>query len=50
MKQRKICVVITARPSYSRVKTALQAIKDHPELELQLVAAVLPCLDDTEVQ
>lgn len=39
MKQRKICVVITARPSYSRVKTALQAIKDHPELELQLVAA-----------
>lgn len=39
MKQRKICVVITARPSYSRVKTALQAIKDHPDLELQLVAA-----------
>jgi UDP-hydrolysing UDP-N-acetyl-D-glucosamine 2-epimerase len=34
---RKICVVITARPSYSRVKTALQAIKDHPDLELQLV-------------
>ncbi len=39
MSKRKICVVITARPSYSRVKTALQAIKDHPELELQLVAA-----------
>lgn len=39
MGKRKICVVITARPSYSRVKTALQAIKDHPELELQLVAA-----------
>jgi UDP-hydrolysing UDP-N-acetyl-D-glucosamine 2-epimerase len=36
---RKICVVITARPSYSRVKTALSAIKKHPNLELQLVVA-----------
>ncbi len=36
---RKICVVVTARPSYSRVKTALQAIQGHPQLELQLVAA-----------
>ncbi|MGV3538246.1 MAG: UDP-N-acetylglucosamine 2-epimerase, partial [Rufibacter sp.] len=36
---RKICVVITARPSYSRIKTALHAIKDHPDLELQLVVA-----------
>lgn len=39
MKKRKICVVITARPSYSRVKTALSAIKAHPNLELQLVVA-----------
>ncbi|MDA8640341.1 UDP-N-acetylglucosamine 2-epimerase [Flavobacteriaceae bacterium] len=37
--KRKVCVVVTARPSYSRVKTALQAIKDHPNLELQLVLA-----------
>ena len=37
--RRKICVVITARPSYSRIKTALQAIKDHKGLELQLVVA-----------
>ncbi len=36
---RKICVVITARPSYSRVKTALTAIQEHPALQLQLVAA-----------
>lgn len=36
---RKICCVITARPSYSRIKTALTAIKEHPELELQLVVA-----------
>jgi len=38
-KPRKVCVVVTARPSYSRIKTALSAIKDHPDLELQLVIA-----------
>jgi len=36
---RKICVVITARPSYSRIKTALRAIQQHDELELQIVLA-----------
>ncbi len=45
MKKRKICVVITARPSYSRVKTLLQAIKDHANLELQLVVAASALLD-----
>jgi len=44
-KKRKICVVVTARPSYSRVKTALQAIKNHPDLELQLVIAASALLD-----
>jgi UDP-hydrolysing UDP-N-acetyl-D-glucosamine 2-epimerase len=39
MSIKKICVVVTARPSYSRIKTALIAIKDHPNLELQLVIA-----------
>lgn len=43
--KRKIAVVITARPSYSRVKTVLQAIKDHAELELQLVVAASALLD-----
>jgi UDP-hydrolysing UDP-N-acetyl-D-glucosamine 2-epimerase len=42
---RKICVVITARPSYSRVKSALEAIQEHPELELQLVIAGSALLD-----
>ncbi|MUP41777.1 UDP-N-acetylglucosamine 2-epimerase [Christiangramia aestuarii] len=45
MNKRKICVVITARPSYSRIKTALEAIKDHPDLELQLVIAGSALLD-----
>jgi UDP-hydrolysing UDP-N-acetyl-D-glucosamine 2-epimerase len=43
--KRKVCVVITARPSYSRIKTALQAIKEHPQLELQLVLAASALLD-----
>ncbi|MBZ9787836.1 UDP-N-acetylglucosamine 2-epimerase [Psychroflexus sp. CAK57W] len=45
MPKRKICVVITARPSYSRIKTALTAIKLHPALELQLVIAGSALLD-----
>ncbi len=45
MSRRKICVVVTARPSYSRVKTALVAIRDNPELELQLVVAASALLD-----
>ena len=42
---RKIAVVITARPSYSRVKTVLIAIKKDPELELQLIVAASALLD-----
>lgn len=45
MPKRKIAVVITARPSYSRVKTVLSAIQKHPELELQLVVAASALLD-----
>lgn len=43
--KRKVCVVVTARPSYSRIKTALDGIKAHPELELQLVVAGSALLD-----
>lgn len=44
-RKRKVCVVVTARPSYSRIKTALEAIRDHPDLELQLVVAASALLD-----
>ncbi|CDM65179.1 UDP-N-acetylglucosamine 2-epimerase [Pyrinomonas methylaliphatogenes] len=44
-RKRRICVVITARPSYSRIKSALRAIQAHPELELQLVVAASALLD-----
>ena len=43
--RRKVCVVVTARPSYSRIKAALKAIKAHPKLELQLVIAASALLD-----
>tara|TARA_Y100000588_G_C14266772_1_gene930294 strand:- start:2154 stop:3308 length:1155 start_codon:yes stop_codon:yes gene_type:complete len=42
---RKVCVVITARPSYSRIKTVLAAIKNHPNLELQVVVAASALLE-----
>ena len=45
MPKRKICVVVTARPSYSRIKTALTAIQNHSDLELQLVIAGSALLD-----
>ena len=45
MKKRKIAVVITARPSYSRIKTALQASDEHANLELQLIVAASALLD-----
>jgi UDP-hydrolysing UDP-N-acetyl-D-glucosamine 2-epimerase len=45
VKRRKVCVVVTARPSYSRIKTALRAIDEHPDLELQLVVAASALLD-----
>ena len=43
--KRKIAVVITARPSYSRVKTVLAAIDAHPDLELALIVAASALLD-----
>lgn len=45
MRSRKICVVVTARPSYSRIRSALHAIRDHADLELQLVVAASALLD-----
>jgi UDP-hydrolysing UDP-N-acetyl-D-glucosamine 2-epimerase len=36
--RRSICVVVGSRANYARIKTALEAIRDEPELELQIVA------------
>lgn len=43
--KRKICVVITARASYAQIKTVLEAIKCHSELELQLVIGASALLE-----
>ncbi len=45
MTKRKIGVVVTARPSYSRIKSVLTAIQNHPNLELQLIVAASALLD-----
>ena len=37
--KRTICAVITARASYARIKSALAAIRDHPNLRLRIVVA-----------
>lgn len=42
---RKVAIVVTARPSYARIKTALKAIQQHPDLELQLIVAASALLD-----
>jgi UDP-hydrolysing UDP-N-acetyl-D-glucosamine 2-epimerase len=38
-KPRKICVVLVDRANYGRLKPVIQEIADHPELELQILAA-----------
>jgi UDP-hydrolysing UDP-N-acetyl-D-glucosamine 2-epimerase len=42
---RKVCVLITARPSYARIKSVLEAIQAHPDLELQLVVGASALLE-----
>lgn len=36
---KRICVVITARPSYSRVKSVLTALQQNPDVDLRIVVA-----------
>ncbi|MGB9338375.1 MAG: UDP-N-acetylglucosamine 2-epimerase [Polyangiales bacterium] len=42
---RKVCVIITARPSYSRIRSALVALKARDDIELQVVVAASALLD-----
>lgn len=42
---RKICVVIGSRANYSSIKSAMRAIQEHPELELQVIIAASALLD-----
>ncbi len=42
---RKICVVVASRANYGRVKSVMTAIKNHPDLELQLIISGSMLLD-----
>jgi len=44
--KRCICVVITARPSYARIRSALEAIVHHDDLELRLVLTASALVPD----
>jgi len=44
-RKRRVCVTVTARPSYSRIKSAIRAVQEHPDLELQLVVGASALLD-----
>ncbi len=37
MGKKKICVVVNSRANYGRIKSFLTAVKQHPDLELQLI-------------
>lgn len=37
MKSRKVCIVVASRANYARVKHVMKAVKEHPNLELQLI-------------
>lgn len=42
---RKICVLIGSRANYGSIKSAMRAIADHPDLQLQLVVGASALLD-----
>src|SRR3972149_9045966 len=39
LRMKRICVVITARPSYARIKTVLEAPRRRVDVDLQIIAA-----------
>jgi UDP-hydrolysing UDP-N-acetyl-D-glucosamine 2-epimerase len=39
MPRRKVCVVLVDRANYGRLRPVMRAIGDHPEIEMQVVAA-----------
>ena len=42
---RKICAVITARPSYARIKTALLAMASHSDIDLKIIVGASGLLE-----
>ena len=46
IKKRKICVVTGNRSEYSKLKSVMRAINQHPELELVLIVTASHLIDD----
>lgn len=44
-RRRKVCIVVASRANYGRIKTALHAVRDHPDLELQLIVGASALLE-----
>jgi UDP-hydrolysing UDP-N-acetyl-D-glucosamine 2-epimerase len=42
---RRVCVVIGSRANYSSIKAGMRAVKNHPDLELQLIVGASAVLD-----
>jgi len=42
---RKVCVVVASRANLARITTVLEAVRDHPALELQVIAAASALLE-----
>ncbi|BFR47552.1 UDP-N-acetylglucosamine 2-epimerase (hydrolyzing) [Nitratidesulfovibrio sp. HK-II] len=43
--KRRICIVLTARGNYAKMKTVMRAVRNHPQLELQVVVGGSIILD-----
>lgn len=44
-RRKKICVVVASRANLARITTVLEAVRDHPALELQVIAAASALLE-----
>jgi UDP-hydrolysing UDP-N-acetyl-D-glucosamine 2-epimerase len=42
---RKVCVFVGSRANYSSIKSVMRAVRDHPDLQLQLVVGASALLD-----
>ena len=45
MEKRKVCVILTSRAHYGRSLPTLKALRDHPNIELQIVVGASAVLD-----
>jgi len=43
--RRRVCVVVGSRANLARISTVLEAVRDHPALELQLIASASALLE-----